>query len=228
MTTVPGTTKARTRHLKAPKDQNWAEGVPKPSLKGVGSTGWGGERDLSGHSECWRDRLTSPGSPERKAPWSGQKDPCSISKAVRSYFRFPSGETAQGEQDFAEICLLACAEGLRASRQRRGRGEEGGREEGWTKVEEKVGMEGRGCLRKAFWRSDRTWWLTGNPFLIILSLRWPVGDAADSGRPSIDPSPGSVVAMAPSFGLKDQMESLADAFLLHSPGCALLRPRELL
>lgn len=41
---------------------------------------------------------------------------------MRSYFRFPSGETAQGEQDFAEICLLAYAEGLQASRQGRGGG----------------------------------------------------------------------------------------------------------
>lgn len=54
-------------------------------------------------------------------------------------------------------------------------------------------------------------------FLIILFLQWPISDTADSGRPSINPSPGSVVAMGQALckGLKDQIESLPDTFLLH-------------
>ena len=57
-------------------------------------------------------------------------------------------------------------------------------------------------------------------FLIILFLQWPISDATDSGRPSINPSPGSVVAMGQALckGLKDQIESLPDTFLL----CPLL------
>ena len=142
---------------------------------------------------------------EHKALWHDQKDSCSISKAMWSYFKFSKqrnrrvrlwGDLSSG------ICWVASSTG------------KGLREEGWTKVEQEVGMEGRGCTWKAFWRSGRSWWLMENSFLIILFLQWPISDATDSGRPSINPSPWSVVAMGQALckGLKDQIESLPDTY----------------
>ena len=56
--------------------------------------------------------------------------------------------------------------------------------------------------------------IDGKLFFNYLVLQWPISDATDSGRPSINPSPGKVVAMGQALckGLKDQIESLPGTY----------------